>query len=292
MIGASSQPTRADVDVRFNTLYGDQIDDWFPRSQGLQEWGANFYAGTKWPRTPPVDASGTSVVGTCQDASWISSYPVPLAAEVASSCSSNQLRVAGYSPAVNAALAYAPAPVPPSVSEGLNPQLGPVNTLTGQLTYSTTDLSLLDAGSTVSAVRTYRSDRLEAGDAGAGWFGSYGQKFAAQTLSLGDGGSLSLPQDPNNNGPVPAQGTAAVSSASDRAGSAVGMPDGSTYRFNPAGELVAIASSDPGRTISVTSGGGAVTGVKGVSGRSLSFARSGGRLTSVSDSTGRSVSLT
>jgi RHS repeat-associated protein len=209
------------------------------------------------------------------------------------SCPSGTVLVLGYKYARDfPALAGGPREMPASVKEAAAPRFGPVNSVSGVLSWQAKDVSITDTGKALSATRSYRSDR-SSGDAGAGWSGSYSESLSSSgdtaTMSFADGGSVPFASDPGA-GYSPAPGVAAGFTTAT-SGSNVSTPGRTGYEFDAAGQLTGMTLGDAGHRVRVDHAGGGVGKVTGPGGRFLSYSRDGGKLRSVTDSSGRSVTL-
>jgi RHS repeat-associated protein len=269
--------TRADADVRFNALLAG-IDHWFPKYQDLQDWSGNWFGVDT--RTP---------LPTCVTKAEAEAWIPAIDYVTGSGCPSGQVHPTGYRSDAVGSMTAAPAPVPASVLDALSPRVGRVDTRTGALSYSVTDLSIQDAGKELSATRSYRSDRAAA-TPGRGWSSSYAEAVSKDAsgnavLNLGDGDSLPFQTDPQA-GYVPAQGVGAGFSTGT-AGTSITTADRTTYQFSASGELDSVLMQDPDHKVTVRHANGAVSEVEGVSGRRIWFDRDAGRLSVVRDSSGR-----
>ncbi|GLI03383.1 hypothetical protein Pa4123_86610 [Phytohabitans aurantiacus] len=278
MNGASPAVTRAQADVRYNSLLGRISSDGYQ----LADWSSNWFGH---------DAN--AVLPTCLDPAIADAHVPAINTVSSSACPAGQVKVLGYSSAVTPALSASPQVLPAALREAAAPRFGPVDTYSGALTYAAQDLVVEDAGKQVTATRTYRSDRLSSGDAGEGWSSAFteslSQSAGIATLNMSDGSALAFATDAAS-GYSPAPGVA-LDYVVDAAGSSVTTPEQTTYRFNPAGELTGMLLGDDGHELTVQRSGGHVNRVTGVSGRYLNFSRSGGKLTTVADQAGRDVSL-
>lgn len=278
--GSGPSPTRQQADVRFNALLGG-FRAWASYSD-LLDWSGNWFG-----------RDANEVLPACLDPAAAAAYYPPITTTSSSECPAGQVKVVGYTATVTPALSASPLVLPETAREAAAPRFGPVNTYTGALTHQVDDLALEDAGKTVTATRTFRSDRLNGGDVGPGWTSAFSESLSTSdgvaTLSFSDGSSAGFLTDPAA-GYVPAPGVTADFSAT-AAGSTVTTPGQTSYQFNPAGELTGLILGDPGHQLTVQRSGGRVSRVTGVSGRYLGYARSGGALASVADQTGRSVNF-
>ena len=271
----SSSRNPTGVDIRFNSLLGGV--------SGTPDYSRNWFGHDANQPLP------SCLLPEVAD-EWVPALDTRWVMDV---CPHGQKRVYGYAQSVLPALSEPPPATPSSVLEASAPGFGPVNTYTGALQFQSADLSVHDAGRVLTATRTYRSDRLSAGDAGFGWSSAFSESLSQDgdvfTMLLNDGSSLPFVTDPAA-GYVPAPGVAAGFS-SDESGTVVTAPDQTAYEFNAAGELTAMTLGDPGHRVEVTRAGGQVGRVTGESGRYLDFTRTDGRLSGFSDSAGRSAAM-
>lgn len=278
--GSPPSPTRDDADVRFNALLGGFRAE---ASFGdVLDWSSNWFG-----------RDANELLPACLDPAAAAAFYPPVSTTSSTACPPGQVKVVSYTATVTPALSASPQVLPAALREAAAPQYGPVNSYTGALTYQVDDLALEDAGKTVTATRTFRSDRLNAGDAGPGWTSAFSESLSTSsgvaTLTFSDGSAVDFATDPAA-GYVPAPGVSA-DFASDATGSTVTTPAQTSYRFNPTGELTGLTLGDPGHQLTVQRAGGQVSRVTGVSGRHLAYTRSAGRLATVADQTGRSVVL-
>ena len=281
LIAGVPAPTRESADVRFNQLIGG-VSTFTPADQRLTDWSGNWWG------------YNANVLPRCIDSATASTYQPPVSTRTnAAVCPAGQVEVTGYTIGATPSLSASPQVLPGSVREAYAPRFGPVDTYSGVLHYEATDLVVEDAGKTISANRSYRSDRSGSGDAGTGWTTAFSEALSTNqgtaTLSLPDGGSLPFQTDPAA-GYVQAPGVAAAYTAGGQ-GTSVTTPGQSTYQFNAAGELTGMLLGDPGHQVDVHRTAGALDKVTGVSGRFLTYTRANGRLGQVTDSQGRTVSL-
>lgn len=270
-------PTRAEADVRYNSFLAG-IYHWYPGSQDLQDWSGNWFGVD--PRAPLPRC-----VAKANADAWIPAINYV----TSSSCPGGQVAPSGYRGDVSKLMTAAPLPVPASVVDALSPRVGPVDTRTGVLSYSVTDLVVRDAGKELSATRLFRSDRVGSGP-GYGWSGSYGEAVSGDgvgraVLGLADGSTLPFRTDPQV-GYVPAQGVGVAFSAGT-SGTTITTVDRTSYQFSAAGELDSVLMQDLDHQVKVRHVDGQVSVVEGVSGRKIWFDRDAGRLTVVRDSVGR-----
>lgn len=274
-------PTRAHADVRFNVITGATDDDTVFGNR-LNDWSANWFGR---------DANGA--LPTCMDPAVAKASVPRIKTEASTTCPTGQEKVVGYHSAVLPALSASPQVLPAAIREAAAPRVGPVNTYSGALTYAVDDLGVEDAGKRLTATRTFRSDRLSTGDAGAGWTTAYTEGLSTTggvaTLNLSDGGSLPFATDAAA-GYSRAPGVA-TGYAPSATGATITTPARDAYRFNASGELVGMTLGDDGHPVTVARSGGQVSRVTGVSGRYLGYTRSGGRLSAVADQSGRGVTL-
>jgi RHS repeat-associated protein len=273
--GCDAAPTRAEADIRFNALLGGV--------SGGADWSANWWGSD-------INAA----LPACMDPNVAASSNPPITTVSSTECPPGQKKVTGYGVATAVpALSASAAVLPAAVREAAAPRFGPVNLYTGALTYSASDLVVEDAGKTLTATRTYRSDRTGSQDAGPGWSTAYSEGISSSgglaTMTLGDGQSIGFQTDPSS-GYVPAPGVAATYSA-DATGTTITTAGQTGYLFDAGGELRSMTLGDPGHTVTVTRSGGKPARITGVSGRYLSYGRDGGLLRTITDSTGRSISL-
>ena len=197
----------------------------------------------------------------------------------------------GWSPSILPGLSSPPSLLSSSAIEGARPHHGPVNTYTGALSYGMADMTVEDAGKSITATRSYRSDRTTSTDLSSGWLTSYSEAVLANgtvtTLTLADGRSMDFGIDAAA-GYVPQPGVDADFSQGTL-GTTITTPGRTTYDFDTGGELTGITLGDPGHKLTVTRSGGKVDKVTGISGRYVSYSRSGGKLQSIQDSTSRDV---
>ena len=276
-----SPTTRAMADVRFNQLGG--IYDYGAANQQLNDWSDNWWG-----------SDANQALPACMDRNVAAnSIPAISVSSSSTGCPSGQYQVTGYTKAVLPALSASPQVLPASLRTAEAPRFGPVDTYSGALTYQAGDMAVQDAGKTITASRTYRSDRLSGGDAGTGWRTSFDEAMSASgstsTLSLPDGSSLGFATDPAA-GYTPAPGVSADFSSGAN-GSTVTSPNQISYQFDPSGQLTGMNLGDPGHHLTIDHSGGQVSKVTGASGRYLSYAHSNGNLTSVTDQGGREVDL-
>lgn len=281
--GSYQQPVpRSVIDVRYNTILVSASD------YGIVDWTSNWWGYNINGELP--------ICMTQADAD--AHYPqVKLGGDPNGECTGQPgYRTYGYRLNVAPGLSGAPAISPPiAVREAMAPRFGPVNLYSGALTYQVTDFEVEDAGKRLSAVRTFRSDKLLGGDAGPGWTSSYVEGLSTDgaggsVLGLADGGSLPFANDVAA-GYTPAPGIFA-DYTTGASGSSITTGDDTTYQFNPSGELIALLLGDPGHEVDIDRVAGKVSRVTGVSGRYIAFTRSGANLTGVADSTGRGIALT
>jgi RHS repeat-associated protein len=275
-------PTRAQADVRYNSLFGG-VDHWWPSSQDLSDWSGNWFG-----RDFRTDA------GSCLSSAQASALIPSPTLTYDSTCPSGTQRVS-YRASIQPAMTAVPGQIPQGLIDAAAPRLGPVNLVTGSLSYGADDLAFEDAGMSLGWSRSYRSDlAVASSDQGSGWSSSYREAVSTQSngsaiLSLADGTTLPFPKD-DWAGRVGTPGVAASVSA-DAGGTSVRTPDRTTYSFNAAGELTQLVRGDSGNTVVVSRSQGLVSGVTGVSGRSLSVTRGQGQVVNrVTDSAGRQVS--
>ncbi len=277
----ASPTTRAMADVRFNQLGG--VYDYCIASQSLNDWSDNWWG-----------SDANQALPACMDPNVAAnSTPQVSVSNSSTGCPSGQDQVTGYTYPVLPALSASPQVLPASLREAEAPRFGPVDTYSGALTYQVDDVAVQDAGKTITAGRTYRSDRLSGGDAGTGWRTSFDEAVSASgntsTLSLPDGSSLDFATDPAA-GYTPAPGVSADFSSGAN-GSTVTSPNQVSYQFDAGGQLTGIDLGDSGHHLTIDHSGGQVSKVTGISGRYLSYAHSNGNLTSVTDQGGREVDL-
>jgi RHS repeat-associated protein len=266
---------RSSVDIRFNTLLGHSSEN------GHFDWSDNWWGH---------DANVYPSCVTDSDQASNNNPPLHVANYDPTTC--HGWHLSGYEWNVLPALSGPPATALPSVlAAAAAPQVGPVDTSSGALTYRATDMSVADAGRSIMVDRTYRSDRSGSGDLGAGWSTSYSESMSttagSSTLLLGDGSVLPFPNDPAA-GYTPAPGMSA-DYTTDSNGSTITTPDRTSYQFNPAGDLTGMTLGDTGHKLSIGRQAGQVATVTGVSGRHVDYTRSNGLLQAVADSTGRTV---
>src|SRR5258706_1730812 len=183
----ASPTTRAMADVRFNQLGG--IYDYGAANQQLNDWSDNWW-GSDANQALPACMDRTVAVNARPQVTVTSNSTV---------CPSGQYQLTGYTRAVLPALSASLQVLPASLRAAEAPRFGPVDTYSGALTYQAGDMAVQDAGKTITASRTYRSDRLSGGDAGTGWRTSFDEAMAASgstsTLSLRDRSSLRFGTD-------------------------------------------------------------------------------------------------
>ena len=263
------------VDIQYNHIAG--------RYKGNGTYSRNWWG---------IDAN---VLPQCIDATVASSYnpPIKTTTDRVTCPGTNQLKVVGYSGLVLPALSASPEVLPTALRESNAPRVGSVNAYSGALTYAVEDMLVEDAGKTLSASRTYRSDKTAGSDAGPGWFTAYSEGVSSTsglaTVSLGDGQTLDFRTDAAA-GYARAPGVNTGYSA-DTTGTTVTTPNQTGYQFDAAGELQTITLGDPGHKVTVKRENGKPSRVTGVSGRYLDYSRDGGLVRAISDSTGRGVAL-
>jgi YD repeat-containing protein len=277
-------PTQDEADFRFNALLGPVNDR--PSWLGLHpktDWAVNWFGHDANQELP-----------TCMDPDLAAEAIPPIETQPSADCPAGQEEVVGYHDTVLPALSGSPQVLPESAREAAAPRFGPVNTYTGALTYQAEDLTIEDAGKQVTATRTYRSDQLAGGDAGAGWTSAFSEELSQTgdlaTLRFSDGSALGFVTDPAA-GYLPAPGVSADFSTGDE-GTSVTTPARTGYHFDPSGELVRMTLGDDGHELTVERAGGQVSRVAGESGRHLAYERAGGRLQAVTDQAGSEVALT
>src|SRR5258706_9671332 len=196
----ASPTTRAMPDVRFNQLGG--IYDYGAANQQLNDWSDNWWGSDANQALPACMNPNVAANST----------PQVTVSSNSTGCPSGQHQVTGYTRAVLPALSASPQVLPASLRAAEAPRFGPVDTYSGALTYQAEDMAVQDAGKTINAARTYRSDRLSGGDAGTGWGTSFDEAISASgstsTLSLRDRSSLRFGTDAAA-GDTPASGRAA-----------------------------------------------------------------------------------
>ncbi|MBB5872028.1 RHS repeat-associated protein [Allocatelliglobosispora scoriae] len=283
--GSSPGPTRAQADVRFNQLAGG-AGDYVPASYNLTDWTANWWGS---------NVNDPAQLPACATQIEANAYKPKLVIDLAQPCpQSGYFKVTGVKGGFGSALSSAPLLLPASLAAAAAPTFGPVNTFAGGLTYAATDMSVEDAGKTISATRTYRSDRLTDTDAGIGWSSSYSEALSSSggssVLNLSDGSSIPFNVDPAA-GYTPAPGVSADFTTGS-GGSTVTSNSHTGYEFDAGGELTGVVLGDAGHEIDIDRSGGKVTKVTGVSGRYITFGRgAGNRLTGFTDSTSRTVGM-
>lgn len=171
----------------------------------------------------------------------------------------------------------------------------PVNTSTGNATYSVTDLSLPGKGLGIAFTRTYNSqDGATNGPLGYGWNHSYQTRLLVLsssdpvTLVYPDGhravfqkqtdGSYKQPLATSELLVKNANGTFTVTSS-----------DQTTLGFSSTGRLESLADLYGSQTTLTYDGNGLLTQVADPGGRSLTLSYSGARISSITDSASRSV---
>lgn len=283
--GGSAPPTLDDADVSYNELLGG-IDGVGTASQQLQVWGPNW-----WGRDINTEVLPTCVTNAERDA-----YQPPLRTTVdTSGCTSPAYnRVLGWRYGVVPALSAPPPGLPASLTKPYAPTYGPVDTHRGSLSYAADDVSIEDAGVSVSFKRTYDSSRASGGDVGNGWRSSYSDELsvtgAGSLLTTADGESVAFTADPAA-GYVNDRGVAATYQPG-ASGTTITTPDQTGYDFDADGRLAGMLLGDKGHKLDIDRGGdGKIDKVTGVSDRFLQYHRAAGELTSVSASDGRSVAL-
>jgi YD repeat-containing protein len=249
---------------------------------GITDWSNNWWG------------SDLNTLPACMDPNLVASQHLPVTLVPSSSCPQGQQAVSGQAAGVAPSLSASPSILPQAAREAFAPAYGPVNTYSGALTYSATDLSIEDAGVSVAATRTYRSDKTDAPDAGPGWFTSYSQGISSlgsgvAAMNLDNGGSVPFRTDAAA-GYVPAPGVAATYSTGAN-GTTVSTADQTTYSFDSGGALQTVALGDPGHVLTIARSDGHPSRITGASGRYLDYSRADGHLQTTTDSTGRSVSL-
>ncbi len=192
----------------------------------------------------------------------------------------------------------------PALAEAQAPVFGPVNAVTGELTWQESDLSVADAGMDLSWDRTYRSQRPGSSGLGANWFTSYSESATGSPSTTGSvtsasGTALGFATDPLDYGSG-SGGAEQVPSAGNNASwdgsggeSTFTTADRTQYQFD-AGVLTGVVQRDPGHEITIDHGtGGLVDLVTGVSGRTIDpTITTGGEFDHVADSQGRTVDYT
>jgi RHS repeat-associated protein len=275
----SGSMTRSEFDVEYNNFAGGTV---YEETGMLRDYSNNWWG---------------SVIGllpTCMDPGIAAASHPPIKTTPSSSCPTGQQAVVGYqgSGTYTPALSGSPSILPAAAREPFAPTYGPVNLANGVLTYGASDLMVEDAGRTLTATRTYRSDHTDGPDAGPGWFTSYSQGLSSAvsgvaTLSLGNGSTVDFRTDPGV-GSVPTPGVTAAY-ASGGSGTTITTTAQDSYAFDSSGQLQSMALGDPGHQVAVTRADGKPSRITGVSGRYLNYTRSGGLVQAISDSNGRSV---
>lgn len=184
----------------------------------------------------------------------------------------------------------------------------PVNTATGALSESLTDLSLPGFGTTFSMVRTYTSADTVPGPMGSGWTHSYNTSLIVAvsgevTLRSSDGQQSKFVQQPDGSF-VGAPGVVARLVAAptvytvttpdqhqmtfDLTGKLLTMVDrlGNGLSFGYAGGLLSAVTDATGRVMTFTHVGGLLSSVALPDGRHVDYTYTSGRLTGVTDARG------
>ncbi len=275
----ASPTTRAMADIRFNQLGG--VAQYGAGNQQLTDWSDNWWGHDANDALPACMDPGVAA----------NSVPAVTVSGSSSGCPSGQRQVTGYTQPVLPALTASPLVLPASLREASAPRFGPVDTYSGALTYRVDDMQVQDAGKTITASRTYRSDRLTGGDAGSGWRTAFDEAMSSaagtSTMKLPDGTSLDFTTDPAA-GYTPAPGVAADFSTG-AGGTTVTSPDRVSYQFDPGGVLTGMDLGDQGHHLTIDHSGGQVSKVTGVSGRYVAYGYAGGNLTSETDQSSREV---
>lgn len=174
----------------------------------------------------------------------------------------------------------------------------PVQTATGNLVETATDLSVPGRGPGLAFTRTYNA--LDAASAtgpdalGYGWTDAYAATLSVDpasgevTVHQGDGATATFAPTAGGGFTAPAWVVATLVQDSDGSYT-FSLPTQLHYRFSPAGQLLSISDRN-GYATTLGYTGGVLTSVTDSAGRALSLAYNGaGQLTSVTDPAGRTV---
>ncbi|MHB8340818.1 MAG: DUF6531 domain-containing protein, partial [Mycobacteriales bacterium] len=174
----------------------------------------------------------------------------------------------------------------------------PVQTATGNLVETATDLSVPGRGPGLAFTRTYNA--LDVAGAtgpdalGFGWTDAYAAALSVDptsgevTVHQGDGATVTFTPTGSGGFTAPAWVVATLAQNSDGSYT-FSLPSQLHYRFSPAGQLLSISDRN-GYATTLGYTNGVLTSVTDAAGRTLSLAYNGaGQLTSVTDPAGRTV---
>ncbi|MXQ65788.1 hypothetical protein GQ466_17330 [Actinomadura rayongensis] len=280
--GIENTPVRSGVDVRYNALVGGVRRMSGYGGRDLAEYSQNWWN---------YDLN-SSHLPECMDKAAADANNPPIQYSTDPKCAAGQVKPLSYTFNAGPALSVPPASIPISLNRSQSPRIGPVDTFSGTLEYTATDMSVEDAGKAIAATRTYHSgDATTSGDLGNGWVSAFSEKLSnvngMLSMSLPDGSTLPFMTDPAaGNVPVPGVNADLETEAN---GTTVRLADKTGYHFDTAGALTQMTLGDKNHKIQVERENGHPVKVVGVSGRYLAYDRASGVVQRITDSQNRTT---
>lgn len=302
--GGTTGSTRQDVDVRGNALLGGVVDmpstmdpqdlsnNWWGRvledpPTGCYDWNATYIPAVTTMSTPACTAIGKLAL------KGYFTKVLPALTQAPPMPSAGVSGVGTYAGSVDAAQTYGPDGGSEYAASPTGSQADPVNTATGALTHSESDLAIASQTSNLAVSRFYTSADTAAGPFGPGWSLGYDIRLTVQgtdaVLKSGTGQRIKFTETTNGTFAAPTGATSSLV-RNPNGSFTLATRSGLTHTFDAAGRLTALTDGSGRGPTYTYDGGGRLTQVNDGS-RSISFTwdTTGGRITGAQTSAGQSV---